>query len=377
MIYRNILVAAFVTAMVVLCAAGQEKGAREFVGGKWVRVAPPKPGTPAGDLAVIRRHVKQGQDKKAIKAVKKFLKAYPRHKSAEEAMMLAGRAEMNRRRYYQAFEWYEKQLVRFPAGTYSERALRREFDIAERFLGGEKRVVLKIFRISAEDEGLEILSRIAGHAPGSAIAEKAMLRIADHQFSKSRYIEAADAYDRFLQLFGKSAKAPYAALQAARSIYASHHGVQFDETPLIEAELRFRNFASQYPNEARKAKVSSILKQISDARAKKLYDTARFYERTDRSKAAVFYYRRLAKEYPKSIWARQGRENLVRLGAGPRKARRVTTLPARRFKPVSRTRPRPRTMPVPRRRVVRPTVDTTPMNLEDMTESSKQAGKKK
>ena len=51
---------------------------------------------------------------------------------------LAGCAEMERDRYWQAYGWFEKQLDQFPQGPRSGKALQKEYDIAEGFLAGKR-----------------------------------------------------------------------------------------------------------------------------------------------------------------------------------------------------------------------------------------------
>jgi len=315
MTYWKITVVALLAAGFVAPAAGQDK--HELVDGKWVKVQAPQPGTPAGEVAAVRRLIDEGRNRKAVGRVEDLVEKWPVDEAAEEAMFLAGQAEINRGRLFQAYEWFEKHLSQFPAGQFSERALRREFAVAERFLAGEKRIVMGFLYLPAEDDGLEILARIAEHAPGSKLAEEAVLRIADHHYAKGQYAEAVESYDQFVQLFGKTAKAPYARLQAARAMYASYRGEKFDETPLLEAEQRFAVFARLHPDEAKKANVQGTLQNIRSQRVGRLFKTAAFYERVGKNKPAVFYYRQIASQYPDTAWAANAGKALARLGAAP------------------------------------------------------------
>jgi len=305
----------------------------EWKDGKWVRLPAAVEGTAGGELSIVRKHLAEHRPKKALKAAKKFLKDYPDSPSREEAMLLAGQAQMDSGRYYQAYLWFEKLLTEYGGGRFSQRALRREFEIAEAFLGGRKRRLWGFIRISGQEDGLEILSRVAEHAPATQLAQKAMLRIADHYYSSARYAEAADAYEQFLKLFGKSDRAPYAMLQSARAVYATFRGVKFDDTPLVEAEHRFGTFARQYPRAAKKANVGQILREIAETHAEKLFESARFYERTARAKSAAFYYKQVMDKYPQSRWAAKARQALARLGGV--EARAAETRPARTERPSS------------------------------------------
>jgi len=305
-----------VLALALLCARAGAQDEYEWRDGQWVRLQPPEPDTPAGQVALIRQDVEAGRPRRALKAAEKFLEDHPDAPQREEVFALAGQAEMNRGRWLQAYEWFERQLTEYPNGALYERALEREYDIAERFLAGEKQIVLGFLPVPAEKEGLEILTGIAEHAPGSAVAERALMRVARHHHDQRDYADAVDAYDRYVQMFGKAPRAPEAMLQAARALLESFGGAEFDETPLLEADQRLRAFAAAYPVEAGQADVDAMLEQVADLRAEKLYTDARFYERVGRPAAAVFYYRRLRETFSQTAWASRAEEDLARLGEG-------------------------------------------------------------
>jgi len=321
--------------MLAACAAAAPRGDYVWKDGKWVPAAKPAEGTGAGELVILRGYVEQKERKKAVSAAKRFRKKYPGDPGREEATFLAGQAELDAKRYYQAYEWFEKQIDEHPNGRLLERALTREMAAAEAFLRGEKRIVGKIFRLPARDEGLEILRRIAEHAPGSIIAEKALLRIGEYHAGRGEHAEAAEAYDNYLQLFGKSRRAPEAMLKAARAMLASYKGVPYDETPLIEAEQRFKVIRSQYPATAKKARVETSLERITEIRAQRAWRTARFYARTGRPKAARFYYQQVIDRFPGSRWAAEARRALGGAAAAPKPKPAPATRPAGGSRPTT------------------------------------------
>ena len=306
---------ALISAAVLFAAASSPlcaQDAHEWKGGKWVPVVKPGTGTPESELALVRELLNKTRYKKCVKAAKKFLARYGGHRNYEEVCLLAGRAELERGRYYQAYEWFERQLDQFPNGRYRDRALQHEFEAAGALLSGKKRIVLGFIKLPAKDEALEMLTRIAEHAPGTKIAERSLLRIGDYHYAKQQWVEATDAYDAFLTLFGKSPKAGYAMLQAARAAYSGYKGLAFDDTALLDAQQRFETFALNYPAIAQKVNVESILKQILADLAGRLYLAGEFYERTKRPSAAVFYYKQVLDRYPQTTWAVDARDALRR-----------------------------------------------------------------
>ena len=301
-----------------LPAAGQDS---ELVwrDGKWVRLPAPAEGTPAGELALIRRDVDAGDYDKAVKHAKAYLKRYPADAGREEVYCLAGEAELRRGKHWPAHVWYKKLLDEFPNGKRLERALEREMEIAKAFLAGKKRRIGKVLVISAKSDGIEILEQIAQRVPGTQQAQQAMLTVADHYFAEEKWGDAADGYDQFLKLFPKSSHAPRAEQQAAESFRRAYRGPLFDETPLIEAEQRYKAFARNHPAAAAEADVSGLLEAIHAERARKQYEVGQFYVRTDEPEAATYYFELVAKDFADTDWAGRARAALAGLaGRGPR-----------------------------------------------------------
>ena len=313
----SIFAAAAMVMLVGLCIPAGA-WADEFIlkDGQWVAAPKPAMGTIEGELALISQQIEQKNFKTARAAADAFLKDHPDSPSCEEAMLLGAQAELENGMYYQAFERLESMLAKYPNGLFLERALTREMEVANAFLAGKKRIVGGVLRLPAADEGLTILRKVSEHAPGTDIAERAMLRIGEYHFEKKEYSDSADAYDEFLALNPKSARVPHTMALAAQSMYESFKGVPYDETPLVEAEARFKALVAQYPDEARKCRAADMVREIVTIRGERAYETAKFYERTGKPQSAIFYYRQVAEEFPSTVWASEAR---TKVGVAPRR----------------------------------------------------------
>ena len=291
--------------------------------GQWIEVAAVK-GTPRGELALIQLHLADKEYKEVIKAAEKFRERYPVDFRREDVSMLAGHAQMRRGYYVKAYEWYTRQLDEFPAGELFEEALDREFQIAEAFLGGRKQVweiigvwSLEIVRISAVDEAVNILMQIAERAPTSELAEKALLRIADHHYDEKDYQEAAQAYDAYLAMFPRNRMSPYAQLRAARAVYATYRDARYDSTPLVNASLRFKAYATAYPDRVGDEGIDKTIEEIANLQAGADYYVAELFERLDRPDAAAFFYDQAARRYGKTTWTSRAQAARRRLAPKP------------------------------------------------------------
>ncbi|KKL73839.1 hypothetical protein LCGC14_2070860, partial [marine sediment metagenome] len=130
---------------------------------------------------------------------------------------------------------------------------------------------------------------------------------------------ASAHYDNFLKLFPKSRRAVHAELRSAESFHLAYRGPLYDETPLVEAEHRYRAFAASHPAKAAEVQVERKLKEIHALRAAKGYHVGRFYLRTDQPEAAEFYFRLVVKDYAGTRWAGRARAAMAKLAGGPAK----------------------------------------------------------
>ncbi len=281
--------------------------------GQWEQLDPGEQAAQSSLVSIRQKH-ELGKRHDLVMAVKKHLKKFPGDPTCEEAMFVAGEAEYDHEQFYQAFAWYEKQLARYPSGPFSERALLREMEIGKGLMGGEKRQLWRVIPIKAADEGIEILQKVAEHAPGTKLAEDALMHIGDWRYERGEFDKAVETYDQFLKLMPRSRLASQAMLNGAHATLEQYRGVEYDESPLLEAHDRYLFFQETYPQIARREDVGQILSGIVDAQAERLMHCAGFYERTNRPKAAVYYYRKILEDFPDTYHAISAETSLAGLG---------------------------------------------------------------
>lgn len=284
----------------------------------WIREHPPEPGTPDGDLSLIRAELAGGEYKSAAKHLDKWVEKYgPETPRLPEANFLRGQAAFLNDRPMRAHQYYQDVLNNWPGSQWAEKSLRGELIIAEAFLGGKKRRVMGIFRAKAHDEGIEILDEIIINYPNHPLAEQASRVKADYYFRTGEFELAEDAYAQLARNYPAGPNAREAMLQSAYAALASFPGVQFDDAALIEAEERFLQFKKAYPQYAQDDEINQLLHNIHAKRAEKDFQIGKYYERARKRDAAVFYYELIETDYPKTNWAALAQSRLVSLGAGP------------------------------------------------------------
>jgi outer membrane assembly lipoprotein YfiO len=167
--------------------------------------------------------------------------------------------------------------------------------------------------LGAKIEATEMLYRIQGRSPGSPLAEKSLLRVADHYYGEGEFDVAADAYAAYIRSYPKSPHLPKVRLRQAFSALAQFRGIRYDATPIIDARQQLADITMAYPQLAEEENLAAIVKRIDEALARKILDVGDYYRRTSKPGAAVYYYRYLIGTYPDYKEARTAQRRLDRM----------------------------------------------------------------
>lgn len=283
---------------------------------EWIEDAPPVPGTPEGDLFAIRRLNYEERYRTALRATKDYEKKH----GADDALfpeVLLARAEamIGRGEFNNAHELLQKFLDEYGGMAITVDALRLEFIVAEAYLGGVKRVVWGIFRVSAVEEGYKILDDIVADYPDTRLAELALKAKADHLFRTGEHDLAELEYARMLREYSKSRYNEYSLRRAADSALASFGGVDYDDSALIEASERYDDFRVRFGSAGEREQVGVILDSIRQTRAEKEFQIGQYYEKTNHPGSAIFYYQLVLKDWEGTIAATKAETRLQLLGA--------------------------------------------------------------
>ncbi len=282
--------------------------------GTWVEAPPETSADPTDPLGRARALLASGQPKEAREILEPWIEQNPDSERYWEGVLLLGEAWFERGDYWKAVERFQT-VGENAAGALFHRANWRCVDVARAFLSGEKRILWKIFRLPAYDDGVDILDRVWEREPGSHIGEVALKTKADYYFRRGDMDLAQDEYANLVRQFPYGRYAQLAMLRTAVAAEASFPGVRFDDQPLIEATEHYRQLQEAYPAYAEREGVAQRLEGIRQERAEKDLTIAKWYERTRQPDAAVFYYRQILADWPDTLAAADARNRLRALGA--------------------------------------------------------------
>ena len=285
-------------------------------GGRWVPSTAPTT-APITDetLDRVEEMLSNKQSEAAHKIIVAWLKAHRGSPIWDRGLFLVAQANFQRGDRIGAFYNLDELMDKYPESRFYMPALERQYEIADQYLKGYKRRELGIFMIGATTEATEMLYRIQQRAPGSELAEKALLRVADYYYSDAQFDVAADAYGAYIRAYPRSPYLARVKLRQAFSTLAQFRGVKFDATNVIDARQQLLDLAAIYPRVADEENVTALVRRIDEAFAKKLLVTAHFYRRTHKPQASVYYYRYLIQTYSDFPEAQEARREMAKLPA--------------------------------------------------------------
>ena len=281
--------------------------------GQWEKQDTLDPATPEGQLQTIRQALAKDEGGRAAELIDQWIENHPEHPMGAQAYLLRGDTRVAQQNYFEALFDYEHVIRQYPASLEFHAALEREYNVAQLFASGVKRQLWGMRILSAAGEAEEIFIRIQERSPGSALGELASIALGDFYYDRAQMTSAAEAYQLFLDNYPRSDHVQRAMLQLIRANLATFKGPAFDPTGLIEAAQRIKTFQDRFPAAAERTGTDALLVRIEESLASKmLYTAQRVQNRGDRV-GAIYIYRRIVQDYPRTAVAQTAIDRLADL----------------------------------------------------------------
>jgi len=294
---------AIATFVLVAATAGGQEKYELAENDEWEVVASPEPGTPQGQLAMARKALAGDEYRRAENLAASWIKRHPRDPLVPEAYLIKGDALCGQGNYYKALFDYEFVARGYPASETFITVVERELDVGVLYARGMKRKLLGMRIINADEVAEELLIRVQERMPGSQLAERAAIELADHYFRKREMRLAVDMYSIFLENHPDSDQVSKARRRLIYSELATFKGPEFDASGLHEARARLEELIALEPAAAERVGADALLTRIDESDAQKLLRTARWYLTTGDPVAAELTIRRLVTRYPRTVAA--------------------------------------------------------------------------
>ncbi|MGF1670891.1 MAG: outer membrane protein assembly factor BamD [Balneolaceae bacterium] len=138
---------------------------------------------------------------------------------------------------------------------------------------------------------------------GTDIGQEAQFLLAETYFKDRRYMLAAAEYERYALFYPNSPRREEIDFKTGKSYYELSPRYKLDQTNTYKAIERFRLFNSRYPSSERVQEAGEIITELRTKLARKKFEAANFYMRTNRYRSAVLYYDLVIDEFPETEWA--------------------------------------------------------------------------
>lgn len=314
---RQLVAAAFALSAVALPARAQHVEYR-LEDGQWVPHQSPEPGTDEALIARVRSLLAENQAAVARHLVTRWIEQHRRtdHPLLAEAYLLRGDANALLGYERRALRDYERVINDFPSSEHFVPAVSRELEIAVQFARGRKRRFFGLRIVGAGDIAEELLVRVSERLPGSRLAERAQLELADYYFRTGELRLAAETYEILLINFPDTEHRRRVMQRRIEATLGRFKGPRYDGSGLLEARLLIEEFHRFYPAEAQPASpTSALLRSIDESAAEQMLYVAQWYLDRKDSAAGRFSLQRLVRRYPGTVAAVRARDLLSELDA--------------------------------------------------------------
>lgn len=153
------------------------------------------------------------------------------------------------------------------------------------------------------NEAANAFEQVTRLGRGTEYGQEAQYYLAESYFKSRRYLLAASEYDRYVSLYPQDERRQEAEYKAALCYYNQSPRFKLDQTATRTAIERFQLFNNRYPDSEFVSDAASRIDELRNKLARKSYEAAQFYVRTEQYKAATIYLGETIDQYPESKWA--------------------------------------------------------------------------
>ena len=281
----------------------------------WENVADDTNGKYLLALSRIKQMVSSGQTQSVLGELAQLKNDFPDIAGPDLDLFMEAELLYAHSKWNKAVLKYNEMLDSFPGSWLQGSAMERLFSIGTAFLGGEKRQVLKILKLSAYEEGEKIMRRIADRAGDAPIAKRALEAVAESYEKRGLYLDAFEAWADISTKWPTGDMGRESLLRMAQSLHSAYKGPKYDaeslaSTQTFSAQSLYNDFRLRYPELVEEYEIDAKMKMIDEQMAYKQFKIGEYYTKTDSFESANLYYQLVIDNWPDSKAARMARARI-------------------------------------------------------------------
>lgn len=277
--------------------------------GEWMRA------NAKAQLEVAREAYDKKDYKIALLAARHTVAKWPYSDYAPEALFLVGLCYEAKGNDEKAFKEYQKLLEKYPKFAKREEVLKRQFEIANKYLAGKWFRFLGLIPLyPSMEKTADMYEKIVKNGPFSEVAPEAQLKIGQARVKRKDYPEAVKAFEKAADKYhDKPVIAADALFNAGKAYYKQAKTAEYDQNAASQAIATFTDFITLYPNDKRVAEARKLIDELKTEQARGAVQIAKFYEKRHKWAAAEIYYNEAIQKDPTSTYAEEARKRLEQL----------------------------------------------------------------
>lgn len=242
--------------------------------------------------------------KEAKSAYLALVRKWPFSFNAGEAQYRIGWCSEQQADFPRAFKDYQKCIEKYPSSEYFEKALERQYQIANLFLVGEPQRLWKVPLPASWEQTAKMYDQIIKNAPYGRYAAEAQFKIGLCNEKTKKWSEAIAAYNAVLDRYPGHDIADDALYQIGYVWFQAAERPDYDQGAADKAIQAFTEFMARFPNSDKVAQAKENLAVVQGRLTQGSFNIAKFYESQKRPDAAVIYYREVIQKGPDSEMAK-------------------------------------------------------------------------
>lgn len=266
------------------------------------------------DQLELGKKLEQAEDWKQAKgAYLALVRKWPFSFNSGEAQYRIGWCSEQQADFPRAFKDYQKCIEKYPSSEYFEKALERQYQIANLFLVGEPQRVWKVPLPASWEQTAKLYDQIIKNAPYGRYAAESQFKIGLCQEKTKKWSEAITAYNTVLDRYPGHDIADDALYQIGYVWFQAAERPDYDQGAADKAIQAFTEFIARFPNSDKVAQAKENLAIVHGRLTQGSFNIAKFYETQKKPDAAVIYYREVIQKAPDSEMAKIAMKRIAEL----------------------------------------------------------------
>ncbi|MEP6937773.1 MAG: outer membrane protein assembly factor BamD [Chthoniobacterales bacterium] len=250
--------------------------------------------------AIADEAEKNGNPGRAMKALRKLVRAYPRDTLAAGAAFRVAELEEKTGGLIKAAADYRYVVQTYPQSPHFNEAIEGQFRIGETYLNGKKRKILGLRIGNALEVAVEIFAAVVRTAPYGRYTARAQFDIGLAREKQGQNDAAVAAYQAVVDKFPNDPIAADAQYQIGYLWFSAARAGTADPNAVANAKTGFEDFLFRYPKNEKSAQAHENLNRLEHKETSGSYNIARFYDKQKNYRAAAIYYNDVIRQQPGS-----------------------------------------------------------------------------